>query len=111
MNYNFAVLIGFFALVYFMMIRPQKKQQEVRKKMLDEISVGDEITTIGGIRGTITELNSDSVQLEIAPNVEIEILKNAIGQVIEEEDVEYDEKDVDSDENEANSDSSINLDK
>ncbi len=57
----FAVIIGLF---YFMMIRPQKKQQKQIKNMLDNLAVGDKVVTIGGIHGKIVSMKDDTVTLE-----------------------------------------------
>lgn len=87
---NFAVLAIFFALIYFMMIRPQQKQQKKRREMLTNLSKGDKIVTIGGIEGIIKNIKEDKVVLEVAKGINITFLKSAIGQVIEEEDEEED---------------------
>ena len=50
-----------FGLMYFMMIRPQKKQQKEMQKMLDSLEVGDKIVTIGGICGKVIKLKDDKV--------------------------------------------------
>ncbi|WP_407647504.1 preprotein translocase subunit YajC [Bombilactobacillus apium] len=60
MGGNYTVLIFFvlmIGLMYFTMIRPQKKQQEKRKQMLNAIKVGDPVVTIGGLHGTIDSMN------------------------------------------------------
>lgn len=53
----FAVMFGF---MYFLLIRPQKKQQEKMKNMLDSLAVGDKITTVGGLHGIIDEIDDQS---------------------------------------------------
>ena len=50
----FAVMFG---IMYFLLIRPQKKQQDKVKDMLDSLSIGDSITTIGGLHGIIDEID------------------------------------------------------
>ena len=88
---NIVLLIAFFGLIYFMMIRPQQKQQQKRKSMLDSLQVNDKIVTIGGIQGIIKALREDNLVIEIAENVEITILRTAVGHVVEEEDEEINE--------------------
>ena len=56
------IMIGVF---YFMIIRPQRKKDKETKKMLDEMKVGDNITTIGGICGKITKLRDEIVTIEV----------------------------------------------
>lgn len=61
---NAGILIWFvvlFGLMYFMMIRPQKKQQKEMQKMLDSLEVGDKIVTIGGICGKVVKLKDNKV--------------------------------------------------
>ena len=53
-----------FAVMYFVMIRPQKKKQKAEEKMRSEIEVGDEITTIGGIVGKVVIVKEDSLVIE-----------------------------------------------
>lgn len=61
---SFLPLILIFALMYFMMIRPQKKKQKEEQKMRDNLRVGDEITTIGGIVGRVVNIKEDSLVIE-----------------------------------------------
>lgn len=77
----FLPLILMFAILYFLLIRPQQKQQKKRKEMLGALKVGDKVITIGGIYGTITNVKEDRVFLQIAENVEIKVLRSAIGQM------------------------------
>ena len=58
------MMVGLFALMYFMMIRPQKKQQKEEQKMRENTQVGDEITTIGGIVGRVVTVRDDSLIIE-----------------------------------------------
>ncbi len=57
-------MILIFALMYFMMIRPQKKQQKIEQEMRNNLKIGDEITTIGGIMGRIVTVKDDSLIIE-----------------------------------------------
>lgn len=70
------VMIGVF---YFMMIRPENKRKKAITEMRNSLKVGDDITTIGGITGTICALKEDTVVIESgADRVRIEITKWAI---------------------------------
>ncbi|MAI88079.1 MAG: preprotein translocase subunit YajC [Candidatus Marinimicrobia bacterium] len=66
--------------IYFLMLRPQMKQQKERKKMLENLKKGDKIITSGGIYGTIAGFkgNNSIVILDIDKNVTIKISKSAI---------------------------------
>ncbi|MBE6732403.1 MAG: preprotein translocase subunit YajC [Ruminococcaceae bacterium] len=57
----FAVIIG---AMYFILIRPQRKKQKEEKKMRENLQVGDEIVTIGGIHGRIVSLKEDTFVIE-----------------------------------------------
>ena len=57
-------LVGMIVIMYFLMIRPQKKRQKEEQAMRDNVQVGDEITTIGGIMGRVVTVKEDSVTIE-----------------------------------------------
>ena len=57
-------IIGMIAIFYFMLIRPQKKQEKKTKQMLASLQVGDKVVTIGGICGKVTKLKDEHVYLE-----------------------------------------------
>lgn len=58
------MLVGMFALMYFMTIRPQKKRQKEEQEMRNSVDVGDKITTIGGICGRIITVKEDELIIE-----------------------------------------------
>ncbi len=58
------IMVALFGVMYFMMIRPQKKKQQEEQTMRDNIQVGDEITTIGGIMGRVVTVKEDSLIIE-----------------------------------------------
>ena len=64
-----------FAVVYFLMIRPQQKKMKEQQDMLGQLKHGDEVVTTSGILGTITGITEKVVTLEIADDVRIKILK------------------------------------
>jgi preprotein translocase subunit YajC len=74
-------IVGIFALIYFMMIRPQQRRRREVQNMQSTMGVGDEIITVGGLYGTIRSLDEESVLLEIAPGVTARYAKAAIGKV------------------------------
>ena len=67
------------AIVYFLILLPMKKQRKKVQEFQTSLKVGDKIVTTGGIYGLITRVNDNSVQLQIANNVRIEIARAAIG--------------------------------
>ena len=78
-TFTFFYLVILFAAFYFLFIRPQQKQRKIRIAMLDDLKVGAEIYTVGGILGTITNITENIVRLQISEHVEIEILKGSVG--------------------------------
>lgn len=70
------VLMG--GIFYFMLWKPQKKEQQKRQDLLNSLKEGDEIITIGGIYGKITAISEKRVQVEVAEGVVIEMARNAI---------------------------------
>ena len=73
------LLIGaMFAVMYFLMIRPQMKRAKEQKKMIEELQKGDEVVTSGGIVGRITKLTDQYVTVEVAPNTELVLQRSAV---------------------------------
>ena len=72
-------LVLMFAVFYFLLIRPENKKKKAAAKMRSELTIGDQITTIGGIVGTICAVKEDTIVLETgADRVRIEFTKWAI---------------------------------
>ena len=64
-SWQMIALLGvMFVVMYFMMIRPQKKKQAEEQKLRDSVQIGDEITTIGGINGRVVTVKEDSIVIE-----------------------------------------------
>lgn len=71
-----------FVAIYFFMIRPQRKQEKEASRMRDELSVGDEITTIGGIIGKVVSIKDETFVLETTKDrTRIRFLKSAVSRV------------------------------
>ena len=76
------MIVGMLAILYFFMIRPQKKQEKEQNAMRNSLSVGDEITTIGGIIGKVVSIKEETCVIESAHDrTKIRILKSAIARV------------------------------
>ena len=63
---------------YFLLSRPQKKQQKIRTDMLNNLKKGDRIITNGGMYGTIVSLDAKKVTLKVAEKVEMDFLRTAV---------------------------------
>jgi preprotein translocase subunit YajC len=74
-----ALPVLFFIVLYFLMIAPNQKKQKKWQEMLSKLKSGDQVTTNGGIRGTVTSVKDDVVILRVQPDgVKLEFVKNAI---------------------------------
>jgi len=71
-------MVLLFALMYFMLIRPQKKQREQQKKLIDSLKRGDRVVTSGGLLGTITGLTDNTVIIEVSDGVKIKVQKGHV---------------------------------
>ena len=72
-----------FAILYFLMIRPQQKQRQERDRMLSAIKRGDRVVTTSGMYGTVTNLSDTTVTLRVADQVKLEFERSAIGRIVE----------------------------
>ena len=73
------MIIAMFALMYFLMIRPENQRKKEAQNMRDSLAVGDEITTIGGITGTICAVKENTIVIESgADRVRVELTKWAV---------------------------------
>ncbi|WP_373684009.1 preprotein translocase subunit YajC [Micromonospora solifontis] len=71
-----------FGVMYFMMIRPQQKRRREAEQMQSALSPGDEVVTIGGLYGTVTDVADETVLLEVAPGVQTRYARPAIARVV-----------------------------
>ncbi|KNH08842.1 Preprotein translocase subunit YajC [Candidatus Burkholderia brachyanthoides] len=79
---SFLPLILMFAVLYFIMIRPQMKRQKEHRNMLAAMAKGDEVVTNGGIVGKITKVSEAYVGMEIAEGTEITIQKASVTTIL-----------------------------
>lgn len=81
-------IIALAALLYFLMIRQQKKHQDKHKQMLNALKIDDRILTVGGITGYVRDLNDTYIYVEIADGLVIELNRQYVATVLQEDDVE-----------------------
>ena len=67
-----------FVVMWFFMIRPQRKQQKELQNFRDSLKKGDKVVTVGGIYGTVCEIKEGTVLIEVDNNVKIRVSKNAL---------------------------------
>jgi len=80
----FFIIIIAFLLLWLIVVRPQRKRQNQQRALVNELQVGDEVLTAGGIYGTVSRLDEDEVTVEIAPKTEVRVARRAIAGVIHE---------------------------
>ncbi len=81
---QFLPLILIFGVFYFLLIRPQQTRQKELKATLGSLRRGDRVVTGGGIIGVVQKVRegSDEIEVEIAPNVRVTVLRETIGSVV-----------------------------
>ena len=75
-------IVAMFAVLYFVMIRPQQKRAKEQKDLLAGLAKGDEVVTVGGVLGRISKLGDSYVHIETGPNVELQVQRSAIVQIL-----------------------------
>ena len=90
------IIAAMFALLWLLLIRPQRAAQQQRERMVQDIDVGDEILSSGGVFGIVRGVSEDEEQLfvEIAPGVEVRMDRRAIGAIVSSDD-RVEEEDTD----------------
>ena len=78
----FIFIAGMFAIMYFLMIRPQQKQLKEHRALLTNLKKGDMVVTQGGIIGRIFQIADKEVQIEVATNVKLRVLKTSVQTVL-----------------------------
>jgi preprotein translocase subunit YajC len=75
-------LLLMFAVLYFVMIRPQMKKQKEHRSMIDALAKGDEIVTAGGLLGKVSKIGDAYIGVELATGVEVQMQRSAVVQVL-----------------------------
>ena len=75
---NFVPFAMVLAIIYFLILLPMKRRQKKVQEFLDGLKVGDRVVTTGGIFGSIAKISEQSIQLQIAPNVRVDVSRAAI---------------------------------
>lgn len=71
-------MVLLFALMYFMLIRPQKKQRETHQKLIESLKKGDRVVTSGGMLGTIAGITENTVIIEVSDGVKVKVQKSHV---------------------------------
>ena len=75
-------LLLMFAVLYFVMIRPQMKKQKEHRAMIDALAKGDEVVTAGGLLGKVSKIGDAYLSVELASGVEVQMQRQAVVQVL-----------------------------
>jgi preprotein translocase subunit YajC len=76
------ILVAMLLFMYLLLIRPQQQQRKRTQEMLNRLQPGDEVITVGGIYGDVIEVHDEKVVLEIAEDVQIEVTRRAIANIV-----------------------------
>jgi len=79
------VIVALFALLWLLVLRPQRRRQAEQLQMQDTLGVGQEVITAGGIRGQVRRLDEEVLELEIAPDVVVRLDRRAVAAVVRDE--------------------------
>jgi preprotein translocase subunit YajC len=93
-SFSTLVLIGLMVFAfYFLILRPQRKRQQVLQKTMNELEPGSRVMLGSGVFGTVVSVGEKQVVLEISPGAELTVLKQAVSRVVTEADEDGDELD------------------
>jgi preprotein translocase subunit YajC len=76
-----APLLLIFVIFYFLLIRPQQKKMKEHRALVDAVKKGDTVVTGGGLIGKVTRADEQEVEIEIAPNVRVKVVKSTLADV------------------------------
>ncbi|MGR3484901.1 MAG: preprotein translocase subunit YajC [Paracoccaceae bacterium] len=82
---QFIPLIAIFAIMYFLLIRPQQRKLKEHQAMVAALKRGDTVVTQGGLMGKVTKVKPDEeneIEVELAPNVQVRVVRTTIAQVV-----------------------------
>ena len=80
--FQILMLVGFIAIFYFLLWRPQQKRAKEHRNLIDNLAKGDEVATSGGVMGRITKVADDVVTMEIADGVQVLVQKPAVAMLL-----------------------------
>lgn len=79
---SFLPIIGMVAIFYFLLIRPQMRQQKAQREKIAAVKKGDQVVTAGGIVGKVTKVDDTYAEIEIAQGVKVKTVKATIGDIL-----------------------------
>jgi preprotein translocase subunit YajC len=79
---SFVPILLIFVIMYFLMIRPQQKKVKEHKAMVGALRRGDQVVTSGGLIGKVAKVTDNELEVELAPNVKVKVVRSTIAQVL-----------------------------
>ncbi len=78
---SFVPILAIFAIMYFLMIRPQQKKVKQHRAMIEALRRGDQVVTAGGLVGKVVKVADNEVEVELNPNIKVRVVRSTIAQV------------------------------
>ena len=78
----FVMIAIFFAIMYFMIIRPQNKRAKEHRSLVDSLQKGDEVSTGGGLMGRVKQVGATTLRLELTEGVDVQLRKDAVTNIL-----------------------------
>ncbi|MEL6540968.1 MAG: preprotein translocase subunit YajC [Pseudomonadota bacterium] len=79
---TFMPIIGMVVIFYFLLLRPQMKQQKEHREKIASVKKGDQVVTAGGLVGKVAKVDDNYVEIDIAKDVRVKAVKQTIGDII-----------------------------
>lgn len=79
---TFLPIIGMVVIFYFLLLRPQMKQQKQHREKIASVKKGDQVVTAGGLVGKVVKVDDNYAEIELAQNVRVKAVKHTIGDII-----------------------------
>jgi preprotein translocase subunit YajC len=80
---NFLPIVGMILIFWFLIIRPQMRQQKLHREKVAAVKKGDTVVTAGGLYGKVIKVDADTVELEIAQGVKVKAVKSTLGDIVQ----------------------------
>ena len=79
---QFLPIVGMVAIFWFLIIRPQMRQQKIHRDRIAAVKKGDQVVTAGGLLGKVIKVDEQYAEIEIAPGVKVKAVKSTIGDIV-----------------------------
>jgi preprotein translocase subunit YajC len=98
-NGSLIILVGLFAVLWFVLIRPQKARQRAQQHLLESVAPGDEVLTVGGLYGIVQSIDEEGdLIVEIADGIHVRLARRSVATVVKPEDEDAEEAEEEAEE-------------